>query len=61
MKAVLYTIVEPKAEGENPRLYWVENNQFSTLKEKAHIFADREEVQKVQDMFPFDMQLENIE
>lgn len=60
-KAVLFTVVEPKVKGESPKLYWKEENLFTPKREDAHIFTDREEMQKTQDMFPFDMQLEYLE
>ena len=60
-KAILFTIIEPKAEGESPKLYYVNGNHFSTDKTDAHIFTDRDEMMAVQDKFPFDLQMEYVE
>lgn len=60
-KSVLFTIIEPRVEGKNPRLYFVEGNHFSTDKSDAHIFTDRDEMMAVQDKFDFDLQLEKVE
>ena len=60
-KAVLFTIIEPKIKGESPKMYWVEDNMFSTIRDKAHVFESKEEVESVQNKFPFDMQLEYLE
>ncbi len=60
-KAVLYVVLEPTAKGESPKMYWVKGHEFSTLREDGHIFGSKEEVDKVQAMFDFDMQLEYLE
>lgn len=59
--ARLFTILEPKAQGKNPRLYYVEGNHFSTQEEDGHIFTSKEEVEEVQDKFDFDLQLDYLE
>ena len=59
--ARLFTILEPKEEGKNPRLYYVEGNHFSTEEREGHIFTSREEVMKVQEKFDFDLQLKYLE
>lgn len=60
-KAVLYVVLEPTVKGESPKMYWVKNHEFSTLREDGHIFGSKEEVDKIQAMFDFDMQLEYLE
>lgn len=60
-KAVLYYVAEPKEAGESPKMYWIKNHIWSTLREVAHIFESKEEVDKVQSQFDFDTQLEYLE
>ncbi len=61
-KAVLYVVVEPKKEGQSPKMYWVKKHEFSTLREDAHIFTSKAEVDEVLAMFEdMDMQLEYLE
>ena len=59
--ARLFTVVEPKTEGNNPRLYYVDGNHFSTAEEDGYIFTSREEVMEVQERFDFDLQLDYVE
>lgn len=58
---VLYTIVEPKAEGKTPKIYYVEPHHFSENKKLAYRFTDRKEVLEVQSQYDFDLQLEKVE
>lgn len=60
-KAVLYVVEEPKVKGESPKLYFAGGHIFSTLREDAQVFTDRNEMMKVQDEFNIDMQLEYLE
>lgn len=60
-KSVLFTVIEPREAGKNPRLYYVEGNHFSTDKSEAHIVETREEMMSIQDRFDFDLQLEKVE
>lgn len=60
-KSVLFTVIEPREAGKNPRLYYVEGNHFSTDKADAHIFMDRDGMMAVRDRFDFDLQLEKVE
>ena len=60
-KAVLYCVAEPKAEGESPKMYWVKDHIWSTVREDGHIFTNKEEVDEVQSRFDIDMQLEYLE
>lgn len=60
-KAVLFTVIEPKVKGESPKMYWKEDNLFTTIRDDAHIFSSKEEVDEVQNKFPFDLQLEYLE
>ena len=46
-KAVLFTIIEPKVKGESPKMYWKEDNLFTTIRDDAHIFSSKEEVDEV--------------
>ena len=59
--ARLFTILEPKSEGNNPRLYYVEGNYFSTVEDDGHVFTSKEEVETVQAKFDFDLQLDYVE
>ena len=60
-KAILFTIIEPKAEGESPKIYYVEGNHFSTDKSEAYVFEDRDEMMETQAKFSFDLQMEYLE
>ena len=60
-KVVLFTIVEPREEGKNPRLYYVEGNHFSTDKNEAYVVSDRTEMMEIQNKFDFDLQTEKAE
>lgn len=62
-KYVLYTIVAPQKEGQNPKLYYVYGNHFSTNLGEAEFFDDPkgQEIEKVRKRFDFDLQTEKIE
>ena len=59
-KLVLFTIVEPKVEGKEPRIYYVEHNHFTEDKSEAHIFTDRNEAMKVPNESDFNLQIEKV-
>ncbi len=58
---VLYTVVEPKEEGKNPKIYYVEPHHFTENKKNAYVFTDRNEILEVQSQYDFDLQLEKAE
>ena len=63
-KAVLYFVAEPKGTGESPKLYWVNDNIFSTSRDEAYVFNalnERNKIMEIQDKFSMDLQLEYLE
>lgn len=57
---ILSTIVKPKKAGLTPKIYYVSPNHFTSNKNDAYTFANRDEAIEVQGCYDFDLQIEPV-